>query len=105
MDNNGGTVVASNLSVVGIGASAGGLDAFRLLLAEMPVDTGFAFVLIQHLDPTHHSSLSEILGRATTMPQYGHVRRRGTLPMDSQLALAAFQLDRALVLVDGVWGY
>ena len=55
-------------SVVGIGASAGGLEAFRLLLTELPADTGFAIVLIQHLDPTHPSSLSEILGRATTMP-------------------------------------
>lgn len=68
MDNNGAPVAASDISVVGIGASAGGLEAFRLLLAELPVDTGFAFVLIQHLDPMHHSSLSEILGRVTTMP-------------------------------------
>src|SRR6266852_3717256 len=59
---------AAGVSVVGIGASAGGLEAFRLLLRELPVDTGFAIVLIQHLDPTHESSLSEILGRATKMP-------------------------------------
>jgi two-component system CheB/CheR fusion protein len=59
---------ATALSVVGIGASAGGLEAFKLLLSGLPADTGFAFVLIQHLDPTHQSSLSEILGRATAMP-------------------------------------
>src|SRR5437870_5547100 len=56
------------VSVVGIGASAGGLEAFRLLLGSLPPDTGFAIVLVQHLDPTHESSLSDILGRVTTMP-------------------------------------
>src|ERR1700719_1309893 len=56
------------VSVVGIGASAGGLEAFRLLLGNLPADTGFAFVLVQHLDPTHQSSLSQILARATSMP-------------------------------------
>jgi len=55
-------------SVVGIGASAGGLEAFRLLLQGLPADTGLAIVLIQHLDPTHQSSLSDILGRVTTIP-------------------------------------
>ena len=59
---------ADGVSVVGIGASAGGLEAFRLLLGELPADTGFAIVLVQHLDPTHESSLSEILGRTTRMP-------------------------------------
>jgi two-component system CheB/CheR fusion protein len=59
---------ACGVSVVGIGASAGGLEAFRLLLRDLRADTGFAIVLIQHLDPTHVSSLSEILGRATKMP-------------------------------------
>ena len=58
----------AGLSVVGIGASAGGLEAFRLLLRELPADTGLAVVLIQHLDPAHESSLSEILGRTTAMP-------------------------------------
>jgi two-component system CheB/CheR fusion protein len=60
--------VEDGVPVVGIGASAGGLEAFRLLLADLPADTGFAFVLIQHLDPTHESSLGEILGRETRMP-------------------------------------
>jgi two-component system CheB/CheR fusion protein len=54
--------------VVGIGASAGGLEAFSALLAGLPPDTGLAFVLIQHLEPTHASNLAEILGRMTTMP-------------------------------------
>ena len=54
--------------VVGIGASAGGLEAFRRLLKHLPVDTGMAFVLVQHLDPTHESVLTELLSRSTKMP-------------------------------------
>jgi two-component system, chemotaxis family, CheB/CheR fusion protein len=54
--------------VVGIGASAGGLEAFRQLLSHLPIDTGMAFVLIQHLEPNQKSLLSEILARETTMP-------------------------------------
>ena len=54
--------------IVGIGASAGGLEAYRRLLQALPVDTGVAFVLVQHLDPTHASMLAEILSRATRMP-------------------------------------
>jgi two-component system CheB/CheR fusion protein len=56
------------IPVVGIGASAGGLDAFQDVLANLPADIGFAFVLVQHLDPKHPSLLSEILGRSTEMP-------------------------------------
>ncbi|CAN5795118.1 hypothetical protein BH20ACI3_BH20ACI3_06110 [soil metagenome] len=54
--------------VVGIGASAGGLEAFRQFLEHLPVDTGMAFVLVQHLDPTHESILTELLSRSTRIP-------------------------------------
>jgi hypothetical protein len=54
--------------VVGIGASAGGLEAFRLLLKSLPPDTGLAFVLVQHLDPGHESMLTSLLSKATQMP-------------------------------------
>ena len=54
--------------IVGIGASAGGLDAFKALLAALPPDTGMAFVLIQHLDPLHASLMAELLSSHTTMP-------------------------------------
>src|SRR6202140_1656241 len=47
--------------VVGLGASAGGLDAFRRLLAVLPAGTGMAFILIQHLDPTHASMMVDLL--------------------------------------------
>ncbi|HUR57155.1 MAG TPA: chemotaxis protein CheB [Opitutaceae bacterium] len=53
---------------MGIGASAGGLEAFTKLLQHLPVDTGMAFVIVQHLDPEHDSALPGILARATTMP-------------------------------------
>src|SRR5258708_39080699 len=54
--------------IVGIGASAGGLEAFSELLRQLPVKTGMAFVLVQHLDPKHSSELKEILGRTTEIP-------------------------------------
>ena len=55
-------------AVVGIGASAGGFTAVRQLLATIPDDTGMAFVLVQHLNPTYHSNLAELLSKATSMP-------------------------------------
>jgi len=55
-------------TVVGIGASAGGLEVFKLLLAGLPADAGLAIVFVQHLDQKHHSMLPEILARATAMP-------------------------------------
>jgi two-component system CheB/CheR fusion protein len=54
--------------VVGVGASAGGLEAFTALLKALPDDTGMAFVLVQHMDPAHESALSQILSRLTEMP-------------------------------------
>jgi two-component system, chemotaxis family, CheB/CheR fusion protein len=54
--------------VVGIGASAGGLEAFSRLLAALPNNTGMAFVLVQHLDPNHESVLTELLARTTSLP-------------------------------------
>jgi two-component system CheB/CheR fusion protein len=54
--------------IVGIGASAGGLEAFRQLLQNLPPDTGAAFVLVQHLSPTHESILPALLARSTAMP-------------------------------------
>jgi two-component system CheB/CheR fusion protein len=57
-----------NFPIVGIGASAGGLDAFRRLLAVISENSGMAYVLVQHLDPTHESFLPEILQRVTKIP-------------------------------------
>lgn len=57
-----------SFSVVGVGASAGGLEAFLELFRQIPPKTGMAFVVIQHLDPTHPSYLREALGRVTPLP-------------------------------------
>jgi len=54
--------------VVGIGASAGGLEAFTKFLAHLPDDTGMAFLLVQHLDPQHESHLAEILSKSAKAP-------------------------------------
>lgn len=54
--------------VVGVGASAGGLEAFTQFLEALPASTGMAFVLIQHMDPSKTSMLAEILGRTAKLP-------------------------------------
>jgi two-component system, chemotaxis family, CheB/CheR fusion protein len=53
--------------IVGIGASAGGLDACRNLLGALPAGNGMAFILVQHLDPTHESMMVELLAGETSM--------------------------------------
>jgi two-component system, chemotaxis family, CheB/CheR fusion protein len=59
---------ATSVPVVGVGASAGGLEAFREFLEALPSDTGMAFVLVSHLSKTYKSMLSELLSKATRMP-------------------------------------
>ena len=53
---------------VGIGASAGGLDALREFFTSIAPDTGAAFVVVQHLSPDHKSIMDELLSRHTSMP-------------------------------------
>ena len=59
--------VRGSFPIVGIGASAGGLEAFTKLLEHLPADTGMAFVLVQHLLPKHESALTELLAKRTSM--------------------------------------
>jgi two-component system CheB/CheR fusion protein len=59
---------AVSFPIVGVGASAGGLEAFSELLRQLPEKTGMAYVLVQHLDPKHSSGLREILSRTTKIP-------------------------------------
>ena len=59
---------AAAFPIVGIGASAGGLEACTQVLAHLPAGIGLALVLVQHLDPTHASLLPELLSRVTPMP-------------------------------------
>jgi two-component system CheB/CheR fusion protein len=57
----------SQFPIVGIGASAGGLEALEQFFSNMPVDSGMAFIVIQHLDPTHPGIMPELLQRITQM--------------------------------------
>jgi two-component system CheB/CheR fusion protein len=66
----GTTLVSSarvRFPIVGIGASAGGLEALELFLGHVPAGSGMAFVIVQHLDPTRNGIMSELLQRATCM--------------------------------------
>jgi two-component system, chemotaxis family, CheB/CheR fusion protein len=86
--------------IVGIGASAGGLEAFILLLKALPPDTGMAFVLVQHLAPSHASALAEILSRSSSMPvmevreEVGvEANRVYVIPPDRSMIIAAGALQ------------
>ena len=59
--------VGRSFSIVGIGASAGGLEAMESFFKNMPGDSGLAFVVVQHLDPNHKDMLVELLQRRTPM--------------------------------------
>ena len=79
---------------VGIGASAGGLLAFREFLTHMPSDSGMAFILVQHLDPHHGSMLVDLLRPQTAMPVVEAVdgmriapNRVHVIPPDATLAV------------------
>ena len=63
-----GKAAPRDLMVAGVGASAGGLEAFSDLLRFLPPTTGMAFVLVQHLDPHHQSMLPDLLAAKTRMP-------------------------------------
>ena len=54
--------------IVGIGASAGGLESLSELIARLPASTGMAYIFVQHLDPRHSSNLVSILSKRATLP-------------------------------------
>jgi len=66
-DENSQSDRKDDLLIAAIGASAGGIEATTELLSHVPPDTGMAFVLVQHLDPSHHSMLTELLSKKTPM--------------------------------------
>jgi two-component system CheB/CheR fusion protein len=86
--------------IVGIGASAGGLEAFKSFFGALPEDSGMAFVLVQHLSPDHKSMLSELLGRVSAI---GVIEARDgvrvtantvyVIPPDSTLTIAQGRLN------------
>ncbi len=84
--------------VVGIAASAGGLEAFTELIRYLPNNTNMAFVLIQHLSPDHESLLSEILSRVTEMPVYQVQDRMMVSPNE----IYVIPPNTQMTLVDGM---
>lgn len=85
----------SPFPIVGIGASAGGLEAFTQFLGHVPDRAGMAFVLVQHLDPRHESRLTDLLSRATPMPVAEATQGRAVepdhvyiIPPNTNLAIA-----------------
>ncbi len=81
-------------AIVGVGASAGGLEAFQQLLRAMPGDTGMGFVLVQHLDPVHESVLTQLLARSSSMPVHEVVQNMHVdpntvyvIPPNAQMAI------------------
>jgi two-component system CheB/CheR fusion protein len=63
-----GVTQSKPVAIVGIGASAGGLDALEQFFPHLPADSGLAFVLVQHLDPNKESALVPLLQRAALVP-------------------------------------
>lgn len=60
--------IPDTIGIVGIGASAGGLEALEQFLSNTPANTGLAWIIVQHLDPTQKAMLPELLQRTTSMP-------------------------------------
>jgi two-component system, chemotaxis family, CheB/CheR fusion protein len=84
--------------IVGVGASAGGLEAFRRLLGALPGNTGMAYVLVQHLDPHHDSILAELLSEVTQMPV---AEVRGDVRVEPN-QVYVIPPSKGLVLADGM---
>jgi two-component system CheB/CheR fusion protein len=84
--------------IVGIGASAGGLEAFTQLLKNLPPDTGMGFVLVQHLDPAHTSALTQLLSKATSLPVH---EVTGALPVERN-HVYVIAPNTSLAIADGV---
>ena len=85
--------------IIGIGASAGGLEAFEHFFSNMPSDTGMAFVLIPHLDPHHKSSLAELIKRYTRMNVQEVSEGMRILPNQAYIIPPNFNME----IIDGVF--
>jgi two-component system CheB/CheR fusion protein len=89
--------------IVGLGASAGGLEPLERFLSSVPPASGMAYVVVQHMDPTHKTLLVELLQRATVMPVReavdGHAVDANAvyiIPPDAELTVFAGSLHLAL---------
>ena len=93
---SGGESASAGL-IVGVGASAGGLEALSELLRNLPASTGMAFVLVQHLDPHHESILADLLGNYTRMPV---MQVHGDVPVKPD-RVYVIPPNATMVIVDG----
>ncbi|MBA3539857.1 MAG: PAS domain S-box protein, partial [Deltaproteobacteria bacterium] len=89
--------------IVGVGASAGGLESLERLFGALPADTGMAFVVVQHLSPDFKSLMDELIGRYSDMPVV--VAENGTLVEPNHMYLMPSRKEmiireRRLVLTD-----
>jgi two-component system CheB/CheR fusion protein len=84
--------------VVGVGASAGGLEAFSILLEHLPANLGMAYVFIQHLSPTHESFLPDILNRKTKMKVH-RVRNNMNVEKNNVYVIPS---NHSIVITDGM---
>ena len=92
-------ILSKNLfPVVGIGASAGGLEAFKKLVKAIPENSGMAYILVQHLHPDHSSSLPEILQRETNIPVH-EISDNVEVKPDQVYVIPA---NKMLVATDGI---
>ncbi|HSB77980.1 MAG TPA: CheR family methyltransferase [Candidatus Methylomirabilis sp.] len=88
----------SGIPVVGLGGSAGALESFRRFLAALPVETGAAFVVIQHLAPTHQSLLTELLAQHTRMRV---IHAQDAVPVEAN-CVYVIPPDKYLGIRDGI---
>ncbi|HEX7957565.1 MAG TPA: chemotaxis protein CheB, partial [Pyrinomonadaceae bacterium] len=93
----GGTAAGDGFMVVGVGASAGGIRAFREFFANVPERSGMAYVVILHLSPDHESQLAEVLQHSTRMP-VAQVTGRVTIEPDHVYVIPP---NQSLSMVDG----
>ncbi len=83
--------------VVGIGASAGGLESLEKLFRNLPTDTGMAFVVLQHLSPDFKSMMLELLGRDTTMAIH---RAEDGMPVEAD-SIYLLPPKKEMIIADG----
>jgi two-component system CheB/CheR fusion protein len=84
--------------IVGIGASAGGLDAFKKLISAIPTDSGMAYVIVQHLSPDYDSNLTEILAQSSKIPVHEIINDINLVPNH----VYVIPEDNNLITEDGV---
>ncbi len=99
ISNNNRDIVSAAPCIVGIGASAGGYQAIRHFFEAMPADSGVAFVIVQHLAPTHTSLAAELIAKFTTMPvheamdgELAEANHVYTSPSDKEITVKAGHL-------------